>query len=60
MTFYAFLANKRLFFRVNFPKNAAFEHLKIQCFLDEWNRIKKFSSFSHFDQNRIPGSKQKS
>ena len=25
------------------------------CFLDEWNRIKKFFLFSNFDQNHIQG-----
>ena len=28
------------------------------CFLYEWNRIKKFHSFSNFDKNRIPGPQQ--
>ena len=31
-----------------------------KSFLDEWNRIKKFKTLSVFDQNRIPGPKQKS
>ena len=30
------------------------------CFLDEWNRINKFYSFSNFDQNCIPRPLQKS
>ena len=31
-----------------------------KCFLNEWNRIKKFWFFSNFDQTRIPGPDEKS
>ena len=30
------------------------------CFLDKWDRIRKFYWFSNLDQNRIPGPLQKS